>query len=307
VKPEHLKVLAIVVAGLLVLWGFTALLPSGTDRPTADFRLPRVPAESVVTITITAPAETVTLSRGTDSAWTVNGFAANRDGVQQLIAALGATAPPELVARSSSSFTRLGLDSASRRLRVRGKGTTLLDLVVSSRTSDLGAAYVRLPGDSAVYTWPGRLSEFARRHVDDWRDRTIGGVAVVTDSVERIEVSRGTRRYTLRRQDAGAGHWLLGGAPADSGSVARLLSSLKTVYASGFATAAQLDSAFHSRIERRVAVFGPGAAPLLSLDFDSTRDAFWVRRSSGGTVYKVTTWDAEQLTPADSTLRKRGR
>lgn len=300
-KPQQIKLLAAVVVGLLALWGLMALLPSRTDRATAAFRLPLVPAESVLTITLTTPADTTMLARGADSSWTVNGLAAARSSVEELIGAFGEPVQPELVANSSASFARLGVDStASRRVRVLGRGGALLDLIVSARGVGFEGTYVRVPGDSAVYAWSGRLGQLVRRGLDDWRDRVIA--RVTTDSVRRIEVMRGARRYVLRHPD---GRWFLGGARADSSAAARLLAALQTVTASGFANAAQRDSAFRGRIERRVLVYGAAGAPLVAMEFDSTSGAFWVRRSGNETIYRLNTWETDQLTPPDSTLRAR--
>ena len=298
----HLKVIALGVLVLALVWGGTALLPSGTDRRAADFRLPALVRDSVDAIVVAAPGETVTVARAAAGGWTVNGFAASGTAVEELFAAIRDTVQPELVARSATSFARLGVDSgAARRLTVTGGGRTVLDLLVSERGTDAGGAYVRERADSSVYAWPGNLASVVRRRVDDWRNRVIG--AVTPDSIRRVEVERGARRYSLVRRDS---VWAFStGASADSAAVARLLDRFRTLSAGGFPNAAQLDSAFRGRRERRVALFGPADTALLTLDFDSTAGGFWVRRSGGGTVYRVGTWEADQLTPADSTLKRR--
>ncbi|HYX81577.1 MAG TPA: DUF4340 domain-containing protein [Gemmatimonadales bacterium] len=300
---KHLKLLAGVVAALLAFWGITALLPSRTDRASADFRIPRVAVDSVTTITITTPVDTIALARAANrGAWTVNGLAASRAKVEDLIGTFGEPVRPELVAHSRTSFARLGVDStASRRLRVFDRQRVLVDLIVSAKGVGFEGTFVRLPGDSAVYSWSGRLGELVRRTFDDWRDNVIA--QVTTDSVRRIDVTRGARRYSLTRN---GGRWFLAGTPADSGATVRLVDAFKTVTASGFPTRAQLDSAFRpkDRIERHVALYGNAGAPLLALDFDSTSGAFWVRRAGNETIYRLNSWEADQLTPADSTLRK---
>ncbi|HEX2251121.1 MAG TPA: hypothetical protein VHH32_12300 [Gemmatimonadales bacterium] len=52
--------------------------------------------------------------------------------------------------------------------------------------------------------------------------------------------------------------------------------------------------------------------PILGLVFDSLASGTWVRLSEGqteqpqsGEVYRVDDWTADQLTPPDSTFRKR--
>jgi hypothetical protein len=305
VSTDRLKVIGIAVAVLLVLWGATELLPSGTDRLRADFRLPAAAAEDVDTAVVMAPGETVVVARVAGGGrWTVNGFAASSTAVAELFQALRDTVGPELVARSAGSFARLGVDTASaRRLRVAGGAGTLAELFVSERGPDFGSAYVRAPGDSAVYAWRGELASVVRRRVDDWRDKVIA--AVTPDSVGQVEIERGTRRYVLQRQ--GAAWTLAGGRPADSAAVARLLGEYRTLAAIGFPTAAQMDSAFRGggRRERRATLRSAGGAALLVLEFDSTSTGFWVRRPPDGTVFRLDAWRADQLTPADSTLRRR--
>ena len=261
----HLKFIALAVGALLLVWAATALLPSGTDRPTADFRLTPVTADSVDTITVTAPAETATIARRATGGWSVNGFEASSTAVAELFAALRDTVRPELVSRSTASFARLGLDSdTARRLMIRSRGRPLLDVLVSARgpEGNWDGAYVRRPSDSAVYSWPNRLGLLARRRADDWRDRVIA--AVVPDSVRRVEVERGARRYSLQRRD---GAWTFSGSgsgPADSGRVASLLDRFRTLNASSVWRCSGPRRA--SRLGRRLLMSANAAAksPLLA-------------------------------------------
>jgi hypothetical protein len=39
------------------------------------------------------------------------------------------------------------------------------------------------------------------------------------------------------------------------------------------------------------------------LAFDSTANGFWVRAGEDSVVYRVDTWSADRLVPADSTLK----
>src|SRR5438874_3898397 len=49
------------------------------------------------------------------------------------------------------------------RLRLRGAGKPLLDVIIGARGSEYGSAYVRRPGDSHVYLWRGRLDRKSTR------------------------------------------------------------------------------------------------------------------------------------------------
>src|SRR5207237_1888256 len=134
-----------------------------------------VPAQAAVdTISVIKGHDSIVLAKQSATAWTVNGHRAAGDAVSELFQALHDSTPPELVAQDSSSFGRLNVDGATgRRLRIRGAGKPLLDVIIGARGSEYGSAYVRRPGDSHVYLWRGRLASFADRTVDEWRDKRI--------------------------------------------------------------------------------------------------------------------------------------
>ena len=120
-----------------------------------------------------------------------------------------------------------------------------------------------------------------------------------------MEIQRARKSYTLRRQGA---KWTLRvGAPADSAAVAQLLERFRHVSATGFATDRQTDSLRFDRPQRRVALRGARGRVLLALAFDSTAGRFWVRRASGGTVYRLDSWQVDQLTPPLEGLKPKPR
>jgi len=251
------------------------------------------------TIAITRGADSVILGKHAPSAWTVNGFAAGQSAVDTLLEALRDSVRVELVAQSPSSFARMGVDSAGGRLvRVGGGAKTLALFIVGAQGPEYDASYVRRPGDAHIYLWSGRLPMLVARGVDQWRDHQIAAVA--PESIGTVEIGRGRLRYTVHKQGA---TWALTGArSADSAAVGRLIQRFRTVSASGFATARQTDSLRFTRPQRRVTVRDAQGRELLALAFDSAATGFWVRRPSGGAVYRMDTWQVDQLTPRDSTL-----
>jgi uncharacterized protein DUF4340 len=300
VSANQLKVIAIGVVGLLILWGASELWSGKTDTTTAIMRLPVVSATVVDTVAITHGADTVLLVKQSPGAWTVNRHPASQSGINDLFRAFRDSVSPELVAQSPSSFARMGVDSGSGRLvRVVGGGKTLAQVLVGGRGPGSDASYVRLPGDARVYLLPGRLPTLVGRPADDWRDRQVG--AVVPESIAVVEIQRGGKRATLRRQGS---RWVLSsGAPADSAAVARLLERFRNVSATGFATERLADSLRFARPARRVTVRGTGARTILALTFDSTAGGYWVRKPEGGTVYRLDSWQVDQLTPAEDALK----
>jgi hypothetical protein len=301
-SARQLARIAILFGVLLLLWGAAALARHRESAPaTVDrFTLPSVKRSAVDSVRIARPADTMVLRRR-DTTWTANGHPASSAALGDLFTALSDTAPAsELVAERRASHAGLGVDSAGgTRVRVFGHGRTLADLVVGHRTPDLSGIYLRRADQDVTYLVHGGMPAALDRSGAEWRDRRIG--AVPAESIATVDVSRGKRSYTLRRSD---GHWsFASGAAADSAAVAALLGSYRAIEATGFASDAQADSAHFDRPDRRVRLLRPDGTPLLALLFDSTSSGFWLRPDTSKTVYKVESWTADHLVPADSTLR----
>ena len=301
--PKLLARLAMVLGALLLLWGAASLARRGSSGPSESdrFAIPAVARNSADSVIITRPADTTRLVRRDSATWMVNGHPASQTAIEELLTALADTARrTELVAGRTASHSALGVDSTKgARVRIMRGDSTVADLVQGNRGPSLDGGYFRTAGDSAVYLVGGNLAQVLERSQDEWRDRRIAGVA--PDSVARIEISRGKRSYAARRDGSG---WVLGsGGPADSTAVAALLADYGQVEAAGFATKAQADSARFVRPDRRAALLRADGTPLVTLAFDSTANGFWLRAGEDSTVYRVDTWFADRLTPADSTLR----
>src|SRR5262249_42731849 len=94
------------------------------------------------------------------------------------------------------------------------------------------------------------------------------------------------------------------GGAIDSAAVANTVAAYRTVDATGFASAAQTDSARFSPPDRRARLLRKDGTALLTLLFDSTKAGYWVKPDTATTVYKMDEWNADRLAPADSMLRK---
>jgi uncharacterized protein DUF4340 len=303
VSARQLLRLALVFLGLLVLWGAAALgRRHGTAKGSGEsLPLPTVARSAVDTVVLTKAGASVVLARRDSVAWTANGFPAAMPAVNDLLGALADSGvASEVVAERKSSQADLGVDSSSATwLRVESKGKQLLELVAGNRSPDFAGGYARLPGQERTYLIHGRLVEAATRPLDDWRDHRIA--AVPGDSIGGIEVARGAKRYQLQR--AGTRWSLSSGGAVDSSRVAMLLGGYKTIEAGGFATAAQADSARFNPPARRLRLVRKDGSPLLTLLFDSTAAGMRVKSDTGKTVYTMDAYAADQLAPADSTLR----
>jgi len=305
VSAKQLLRLAVLLAGLLLVWGAAALARrrEGARSEADAFRAPHISRAGTDSVRLGRPGDTTVLVRKDRSTWTVNGHPAAAAGVADLFAAFSdSAAGSELVAQRRTSHASLGVDSAGGiRVRVIGGGRTLADLVVGHRSPDASGGYVRYADQEPTYLVHGRLVEVLSRRSDEWRDHRIA--AVSADSVAAIEVSRGRRAYLLHRADS---RWVMTpGGPADSAGVTDLLAAYQAVDASGFASAAQADSAHFTPPDRRTRLLRKDRTPLLTLVFDSTAGGFWVRPDSGTTIYRIEGFTADRLAPADSTLRAR--
>ena len=300
--PRNLRLLAVALGVLLLLWGAVAVASRNGRDTEQRLHLPGIATANVDTVTIAGARDTVVLARA-GTVWRVNGHRTDPQAIGELVTSLGdSTAAGDLVAENASSYARLGMDSVSaRHVRVVARGKTVLDIVTGKPGVVYGTGYLRPATDPAVYLVRSALPRIAERRADGWRDKRIAAIA--PDSVSKIEVQRGSRRYALIREGA---RWTLApGGAADSMAVANFLRALADIRAAGFASAAQADSLKFSAPSRRLHVLGRNGAPRISLVFDSTAGGLWARADTGGTVWRLEGWGVDQLTPADSTLAAR--
>ncbi len=313
-SSKQLLRVAALLAMVLLLWGVAALVSRSANNPESARILPTIDTAAIDTIAITGPDDSAILARQQADRWSVNGYPADAQLVSSMLGSLADTGiSAELIARNPSSHARLRVTADSgRRVRIVGDGGVIAELIAGKKTSDWSGAYLRRSSGPEVYAVQGELPTALARPKDEWRNRTIAGVN--PDSVEGIEIRRGSRSYAIRRQGNG---WVFGsGVPADSAAVAKLLSGYKEIKVAGFAAPAQEDSLRFERPRRTARLVSQRGTQMVSLAFDSIPSGTWVwladRAKGGGPTgregeraYRLDSWTADQLTPADSTLRKR--
>lgn len=299
---QHLKLIAVGLAVLLLLWGGSAVFSRGSDTVTGALTLPALRAADVDSIMLGKGPEALVVAKQSATAWSVNGARADPASVNDLVQALTDKVQPELVAQTASSFARLQVDSATGRpLRLVGGGKSLLAVIVGVRANEFQSVYLRRPGDAHVYLWRGALASVVRRGIDDWRDKHIA--VLEPDSIGALDVQRGPERYNVQRVGK---RWVVNGGATDSAAVAQYLGRVKTITAAGFATPKEVDSTRAQRPSRRLTVRGRQGV-LLTLAFDSTPSGFVVRHlaglgGEGATVYRMNLWDVDGLTPVSRAL-----
>lgn len=300
---QQLRRIGIALVVAFGLWGLAQLLRSGGDEITQSEIIHAISAGEVDTVEFAGAADTVRLVQVMPGTWQVNGYTASPEAIGELFSDLADGAQGELVARSATSHERMGVDEAAgKRLRFVRGDQTLATLRLGRQGRAYRTIYARRVGEDEVYLLEGQLATLANRPVADWRDKRI--VAVASDSIARVTVNRGRASYALVRGDSA---WTFAdGAPTDSAAVARLLGEFASLTAQGnaFATPAEADSTDFSRPDRRLTLSGAAGDTLAALVFDSTASTFWVRHLDGGTIYRLYQWKVDDVTPADSTLRK---
>jgi hypothetical protein len=312
-SSKQLLRLAGALAVVLVLWGAVALASRNSDGGSEQGRiLPEIDTAAVDSIVLSGPGDTIFLVRAGKgrAEWQVNGKAADAKVVADLLGALKESrSSAELVARNPASHARFRItQDSAKHMRVVQGGRTNVTLLAGKQSSEWDGIYLRRAGEPAVYVVRGGLAPALTRSPEDWRDHTIA--RITPDSVAAIEVRRGRSSYTLRRQSKG---WVFGsGRGADSAAVANLLSRYREIKAAGFGSKAQLDSLRFDRSRRTARLLDQGGQPMLGLVFDSIASGTWVRlsedqsgRTRSGEAYRIDNWTADQLTPPDSTLRKK--
>jgi Domain of unknown function (DUF4340) len=300
-SPQALKRIALALVVALVVWGGLALLGKTHRDDSGGLMLPHIAVGDVSEISFRKASDTVVLIRQGEK-WAVNGFPAATKTVQTFVGALGdSSARSELVAQSAASHKRLGVDSTTgRRITISAGGKPALDLWFGNRGPDFEGFYVRLEGSNTVYLLRGRFAEQTVQGVPEWRDKEIA--AVPADSVRKVEVATGGKKWSLTRSGA---NWNLPSGPADSTKVARYLLQFGSLRAAGFPEAQELDSIHFEKPDRTLTLRSASGKSLLALVFDSTHaGSFWVRGADGGPVYRMDGRTAQLATPAESTLKK---
>lgn len=300
-NSAQFKRIVVVFVVVLLLWGTLEIVGKArAERETASL-LPAIERNDLDLVRIERESDTIELRLSADT-WTVNGYAASSDAVQELFDVVVEPVDGELIATGAGVHVQMGVDSVTgKRLEFRRGEQLVAAVIFGKRGRGFNTSYVRPVGELSVYQYKGRLTSLVDRRIEDWRDKVI--VQVEADSVGRVAARRGHERFSLQRVDDG---WRLNSTEeADSGAVARMLDRYGSVTASGFPTEAQADAVDFRRPDRAITLLGLTGDTLAALLLDSTQAGFWVRHASGGTVYKILQWTADQLVPADSTLRVR--
>jgi hypothetical protein len=293
-SPALLRRIAGALIVALVLWALVSLWRrSDRDEP-GQFHLPTIDSSTVTEVALRRSSDTIVAARS-GGAWSVNGYPASAEYIAGFLSALADTGiRTELVAQSTGSHARLGVDSATgRRVTIRAGGSAVADFLVGSRGPDFEGVYLRQPADSAVYLLRGRFTDLLLDGLESWRDKTI--LAIPHDSIGTVEVVVGGARWQL----AGRGEaWKIGAQAADSVKVRRYLGQFEGLRASGFPDPGAALPGFVP-LARSVTVSAGDGRILSRLEFaDAGGGAFWVRVAGRDVVYRLPSATVDLLAPA---------
>jgi hypothetical protein len=300
VSEKTLKILVWTLLLAVVLWGGLTLVSRWTGGgPTAapalaDF-FQGAKADSVATVRITGPKDSVTLER-TGARWSVNAFAADSSTVANFFSTLGNTKIGDLVSTNPANQAAMGIskDSAwTLSFDLGGKAHTLL---VGKSGPRYATAYVRLPGQDRVYLANGNLRSEVTRPANGWRNKRI--VAVDTASVHRLEIERDGKSYALVRADS---TWtLVGGEPVAKTAVHDILDELSGLQAAGFME--EGDTLAATPEGAHVLALSASGDTLGQVTLGSGKAERWARTPGDSVTYRLAGWRVDRLVPERKTV-----
>ncbi len=293
-SAKALRNLVVALIVVLLLWGGTVMLSGrgeakGTDSEIADVFVGLTP-DAVTAVRMCRPGDTISLTR-TGAGWDVDGWAADSAQVAGLFKTLADTNVGDLVATNPANHERMGVSEDSAWTVVFDVGPGSRTLLVGDRGPRYGTAYVRLPGENAVYLAEGDLRARMDRSLTEWRNKRIA--AVDTGEVARIEVGRAGAPYALVRADSS---WTVeGGATADTSAVQTMLAGLADVRADGFTS--ESDSIGGLPEALTLTALSPKGDTLAALRFGEGSGTRWARARGDSVLYTVEGWRVDRLAP----------
>ncbi len=302
-SEKTLKMLLGVLVVALALWGVVTLVSrwseaGSTGAPELAGIFLRADADSVTSVRISGPGDTLTLARAgqTGAKWTVNGLATDSETVARFFATLQDTRIGDLVSTNPANQASMGLsrDSAwTLSLEAGGKTRTIL---VGKTGPSYSTAYVRLPGKNQVYLARGNLRPNVTRELNDWRNKRI--VEVDTAAVHRLEVERDGRSYAVVRKDS---TWTMAnGDSVRAAAVRNILQELAGLQAAGFL--AETDSMATRPEGAHVLALSASGDTVGQVTLGSGTSDRWARTPGDSVTYRVAAWRVDRLVPAEGSV-----
>ncbi|MDA0329445.1 MAG: DUF4340 domain-containing protein [Gemmatimonadetes bacterium] len=297
------RTLKLLVGGLaisVVAWLAAALFSGGAGTISASGEITHfldgLEADVVDAVHIEGPDGPIALLRNGDS-WTANGFPADPEAVELLLAILPDLRVGDVIATNPDNHERMGVSEGVAVKVTFDLNGAPRSLLLGRRGRGFGTAYVRTPADDAVYLLHGDLLGQVIRRVDDWRDRVM--VRTDTADVVRIAVERDGDAYTLLRGDSA---WSFEGGDAASPTViVGILSELSNLVASGFLPEGDSIAALE-RGGGTIAYSAEGAV-LADISVGTGQADRWGRTAANDYIYRLTSFRVGRISPTRESAR----
>ena len=303
-SERALKQLVGALAVVVVLWLVASLVSRGggeIDAPSGlDAQLDGVEATTVEAVRFVQPGQTIEL-RSDGDVWRVNGFRADSGSVARFFESVAEAEAGDLVATNPANHARMGVAGDSARTLEIDVGGETRSLVVGGTGPRFSSAYVRLPGEDAVYLLEGSLRSHLTRDLDGWRNRKM--LAIDTSRVTRIEVQRDDDAYALVRGDS---TWTFEeGEPAVETQVRSLLQELGgSLVAAGFVAAE--DSIAALPAGGTTVAYSDAGEVLAEVTVGSGTGERWAMAAGDSVRYRIASFRANLITPTLESMTPEG-
>lgn len=293
---QGLKRLVGALAVLGGLWLVTALLSGrggggiAASGEVAEI-FERLDGPALVRVVVERPTDTLVLARDGDE-WTADGYRTDALAVSTFLASVTSASVGDLMASNPGNHARMGLSDDGATTATFETADGRFTLLFGADGRAFRTAYVRAPGDDAVYLLHGDLATQLRHPLSSWRDRTI--VSVDTAEVARVVVEHPEGGYTLVRADS---TWHLeGGASASPAAASALLTELSSLEATGFLS--ETDSLAGLAPWATTRAFDGTGAPMAEVTIGSGDADRWARRVGSDELYRLSSFRAGRMAPA---------
>lgn len=332
------KTLALFFVASLALAFATTWSGSGPSSAAFQDKLLAVDSSAVTAVRIDRPNASVRLERSGED-WTVGPdaesarYAAQTQSVQRLLNKLPNLQVRAVATRQPDKHPRYGVDSTGATVTLLGSDDNPLGTLRIGRTEFQGSeqsqqqkpgpmqqmqqnrgtqvTYVRVPDQNDVYSVEASLSSFINRNVEDWRDKSIWGVA--QSNIQRVDLTMAgdstaatNRSYLLQRAAESDTTWTSNGDTLSTDAVSSLLRIVSSPRANSFANDKSPDNLNNPLYTVRLQL-ADGSERTLKLYPDSTTtNSYFATASDYPYVARVlkNRWDDSVFKPRSSLLSK---
>jgi hypothetical protein len=163
------------------------------------------------------------------SRWTVDGFETDPAVVTRFWSAMGDAYVSDMVASNPENHERMGVAEGSTVTATFETASGPTTILVGAAGAAPGTAFVRRPGEDAVYLLQGGLRTHFVREQSEWREKRM--LNLDTAAVHTVHIERPGESYTVIRADTS---WTVDGAPARTFNVTSIMEELATLRGTDF-------------------------------------------------------------------------